>query len=135
MWLGQARQLCPKLVCVPYQFEEYRQVSQQLYEILASYTHEIQAVSCDEAFVDLTNYVEAGQSRFEYCRKTYYYRPYTLCPDIVQFHCACLRFEIFLYLFQTAILSLLISRHSFHFSTKRINEDKRLSHSKGTISI
>ena len=88
MWLGQARQLCPKLVCVPYQFEEYRQVSQQLYEILASYTHEIQAVSCDEAFVDLTNYVEAGQSRFEYCRKTHYCRPYTLCPDIVQFHCA-----------------------------------------------
>ena len=97
---------------------------------------EIQAVSCDEAFVDLTNYVEAGQSRFEYCRKTHYYRPYTLCPDIVQFHCAhVLDLKICLYLFQTAILSLLISRHSFHFSTKRINEDKRLSHSKGTISI
>ena len=60
MWLGQARQLCPDLVCVAYQFDEYRQVSQQLYEILASYTHEIQAVSCDEAFVDLANYIETG---------------------------------------------------------------------------
>ena len=58
MWLGQARQLCPNIVCVPYQFEQYRQVSQQLYEILASYTHEIQAVSCDEAFVDLASYME-----------------------------------------------------------------------------
>ena len=65
MWLGQARQLCPNLVCVPYQFEEYRQVSQQLYEILASYTHEIQAVSCDEAFVDLASYIETGQLLFQ----------------------------------------------------------------------
>ncbi|XP_028412709.1 DNA repair protein REV1-like [Dendronephthya gigantea] len=59
MWLGNARKLCPNLICVPYQFEDYRQVSQQFYEILASHTHEIQAVSCDEAFVDLTNYIES----------------------------------------------------------------------------
>ena len=68
MWLGRARQLCPNIVCVPYQFNEYRKVSQQLYEILASHTHEIQAVSCDEAFVDLTNYTEAGQSGFNCCK-------------------------------------------------------------------
>lgn len=73
MWLGRARKLCPGLICVPYQFQQYREVSQKLYEILASYTHEIQAVSCDEAFVDVTHYVETGEwvnvstsSTFEY---------------------------------------------------------------------
>ena len=61
MWLGQARQLCPDLICIPYEFKQYREVSQQLYEILASYTHKIQAVSCDEAFIDVTHYVETGE--------------------------------------------------------------------------
>ncbi|XP_046857755.1 DNA repair protein REV1-like isoform X2 [Xenia sp. Carnegie-2017] len=59
MWLGNARKLCPHLVCAPYEFEEYRRVSQQLYEIIASYTHQIQAVSCDECFADLSDYMES----------------------------------------------------------------------------
>lgn len=61
MWLGNARKLCPHLVCAPYEFEEYRRVSQQLYEIIASYTHQIQAVSCDECFADLSDYMESGK--------------------------------------------------------------------------
>ena len=65
MWLGQARQLCPGLICIPYEFKQYREVSQQLYEILASYTHKIQAVSCDEAFIDVTHYVETGEEAVE----------------------------------------------------------------------
>ena len=37
MWLKQALQCCPELVTVPYDFAEYREVSQQLYEILSRY--------------------------------------------------------------------------------------------------
>eukprot|EP00112_Aurelia_sp_Birch-Aquarium-sp1_P007254 Seg179.3 transcript_id=Seg179.3/GoldUCD/mRNA.D3Y31 product="DNA repair protein REV1" protein_id=Seg179.3/GoldUCD/D3Y31 len=55
MFLGNARSKCPELICVPYQFESYRTVSQKFYEILASYTSEIEAVSCDEALLDVTD--------------------------------------------------------------------------------
>ena len=54
-FLGEARKLCPNIVCVPYEFDKYRKVSQQLYEILVSYSHDIEAVSCDEAYVDVTH--------------------------------------------------------------------------------
>ena len=55
MILGKARKLCQNIVCVPYEFEKYRQVSQKLYEILVSYTHDIEAVSCDEAYIDVSD--------------------------------------------------------------------------------
>ncbi|XP_044289663.1 DNA repair protein REV1 isoform X1 [Varanus komodoensis] len=54
MFFGQAKQLCPNLQAVPYDFQAYREVAQTMYETLASYTHSIEAVSCDEALVDVT---------------------------------------------------------------------------------
>uniref|UniRef100_A0A8C8VKT7 DNA repair protein REV1 n=1 Tax=Pelusios castaneus TaxID=367368 RepID=A0A8C8VKT7_9SAUR len=54
MFFGQAKQLCPNLQAVPYDFHAYKEVTQTLYETLASYTHNIEAVSCDEALVDIT---------------------------------------------------------------------------------
>lgn len=57
-FLGNARKLCPNLICVPYEFDKYRAVSQKLYEILVSYSHEIEAVSCDEAYIDVTHAIE-----------------------------------------------------------------------------
>ncbi|XP_069060491.1 DNA repair protein REV1 [Pleurodeles waltl] len=54
MFFGQAKQLCPNLKAVPYDFDSYKEVAQTLYETLASYTHNIEAVSCDEALVDIT---------------------------------------------------------------------------------
>lgn len=54
MFFGQAKQLCPNLIAVPYDFDSYKEVAQTLYETLASYTHDIEAVSCDEALVDIT---------------------------------------------------------------------------------
>ncbi len=35
--MGKAKQLCPDLVTIPYDFEGYKQVSQQLYDIVARY--------------------------------------------------------------------------------------------------
>uniref|UniRef100_A0A7N4V6P6 DNA repair protein REV1 n=2 Tax=Sarcophilus harrisii TaxID=9305 RepID=A0A7N4V6P6_SARHA len=54
MFFGQAKQLCPNLQAVPYDFHAYKEVSRTMYETLASYTHNIEAVSCDEALVDIT---------------------------------------------------------------------------------
>ncbi|XP_060501387.1 DNA repair protein REV1 isoform X3 [Panthera onca] len=54
MFFGQAKQLCPNLQAVPYDFHAYKEVAQTMYETLASYTHNIEAVSCDEALVDIT---------------------------------------------------------------------------------
>lgn len=59
MSVGRAVQLCPDLQLVPYDFEKYRQVSQILYETIISYSHLVQAVSCDEAFVEFTDYVSS----------------------------------------------------------------------------
>ncbi|XP_037542483.1 DNA repair protein REV1 [Nematolebias whitei] len=52
MCFGKAKQLCPSLQSVPYDFEAYKEVALNMYEILASYTHDIEALSCDEALVD-----------------------------------------------------------------------------------
>uniref|UniRef100_A0A1I8F1V2 UmuC domain-containing protein n=1 Tax=Macrostomum lignano TaxID=282301 RepID=A0A1I8F1V2_9PLAT len=52
MLLGRARELCPELITVPYEFEAYEAASSQLYRLLGEFTHSLQAVSCDELFVD-----------------------------------------------------------------------------------
>ncbi|XP_053444353.1 DNA repair protein REV1 isoform X2 [Nycticebus coucang] len=54
MFFGYAKQLCPSLQAVPYDFHAYKEVARAMYETLASYTHNIEAVSCDEALVDIT---------------------------------------------------------------------------------
>ncbi|XP_040849733.1 DNA repair protein REV1 isoform X3 [Ochotona curzoniae] len=54
MFFGYAKQLCPNLQAVPYDFDAYKEVARTMYETLASYTHHIEAVSCDEALVDIT---------------------------------------------------------------------------------
>lgn len=54
MFAGQALILCPELKTIPYDFEGYREVAFTLYNTIAQYTLDIEAVSCDEMFVDLT---------------------------------------------------------------------------------
>ncbi|CAH1118562.1 unnamed protein product [Phaedon cochleariae] len=54
MFLGQAVKLCPELKTLPYDFEGYKEVSNMLYKTIASYTLDIEAVSCDEMYVDIT---------------------------------------------------------------------------------
>lgn len=55
MFMGRAKQICPDLVTIPYDFEGYQTVSKALYDTVASYTHDIEAVSCDEMLVDCTD--------------------------------------------------------------------------------
>ncbi|XP_051882726.1 DNA repair protein REV1 isoform X2 [Pristis pectinata] len=54
MFFGRAKQLCPDLQAVSYNFKAYKEVASIMYETLASYTYDIEAVSCDEALVDIT---------------------------------------------------------------------------------
>lgn len=58
MFVGQALNLCPELKTLPYDFEGYREVAYTLYDTIAQYTLNIEAVSCDEMFVDLTDILD-----------------------------------------------------------------------------
>ncbi|XP_035995018.1 DNA repair protein REV1 isoform X2 [Fundulus heteroclitus] len=55
MFFGKAKQLCPALQSVPYDFDAYKEVALNMYEILASYTHDIEALSCEEALIDASS--------------------------------------------------------------------------------
>lgn len=51
MYTRRALELCPNLTILPYDFEAYQTISQELYKVLAKYADVLQAVSCDEAFI------------------------------------------------------------------------------------
>ncbi|XP_020114515.1 uncharacterized protein LOC109728471 isoform X7 [Ananas comosus] len=54
MFVRDAKACCPHLVIVPYNFEAYEEVADQFYSILHKYCNKVQAISCDEAFLDMT---------------------------------------------------------------------------------
>ncbi|XP_028797962.1 DNA repair protein REV1 [Neltuma alba] len=54
MFVRDAKALCPDLVIFPYNFEAYEEVADQFYSILHRRCHKVQAVSCDEAFLEVT---------------------------------------------------------------------------------
>lgn len=59
MFLGRAKELCPEVIVLSYDFKGYEEVSQQVLEILdrliTSENHRgnVEVVSCDEAYVEL----------------------------------------------------------------------------------
>ncbi|XVE93451.1 hypothetical protein REPUB_Repub01dG0193800 [Reevesia pubescens] len=55
MFVRDAKALCPQLVILPYNFEAYEEVADQFYNILHKHCNRVQAVSCDEAFLDVTD--------------------------------------------------------------------------------
>ncbi|CAH0521822.1 unnamed protein product [Peronospora belbahrii] len=52
MFMQTARELCPDLVVLPYEFDAIQRVSFQIYDIFFSHTPFVQAVSCDEAYLE-----------------------------------------------------------------------------------
>nr|XP_061799932.1 DNA repair protein REV1-like [Nerophis lumbriciformis] len=52
MFFGKAKKLCPTLQSVPYDFDAYKEVALTMYETLAGYSHDIEALSCDELLLD-----------------------------------------------------------------------------------
>jgi DNA polymerase-4 len=51
---SRAVRLCPQLVIVPPRFQQYRAVSQQVFEIFRSVTPLVEPLSLDEAYLDVT---------------------------------------------------------------------------------
>lgn len=64
MFVGQALKLCPDLKTIPYDFEEYRKTAFNLYNTVAKYTLDIEAVSCDELYADLTSMIKDCEINF-----------------------------------------------------------------------
>ena len=66
MFLGRARELCPSLVVLPYDFEGYEEVSEQVADILyayaAKYQGDVEQVSCDELYMELHLVTSDGES-------------------------------------------------------------------------
>ena len=54
MSVVKAKQLCPQLILIPARHKYYFQVSEQIRSILHEYTDKIEPLSCDEAFLDVT---------------------------------------------------------------------------------
>ena len=54
--MNKAKQLCPDLIVMPYTFDAYERVSEQLYRIFLRYSPRVKPVSCDEGYLDLTGF-------------------------------------------------------------------------------
>ena len=54
MPMSQAKRLCPQAIVLPVRGKVYRAVSQQVFAIFERYTDQIQPISIDEAFLDVT---------------------------------------------------------------------------------
>ncbi|THH06773.1 hypothetical protein EW146_g9508 [Bondarzewia mesenterica] len=61
MSLQQARTLCPAIMTIPYEFERYKQFSLKFYTILMAHADDLQAVSVDEALIEVTSTVSQMQ--------------------------------------------------------------------------
>ncbi|CCM04532.1 uncharacterized protein FIBRA_06713 [Fibroporia radiculosa] len=57
MSLQQARRLCPTVLTIPYEFQRYKKLSLQCYTVLMAHADDLQAVSVDEALIDVTSSV------------------------------------------------------------------------------
>lgn len=57
MYLGRAKQLCPDLIVLNYDFDGYKEVSDQLANILSGFADEygglVESVSCDESYLEI----------------------------------------------------------------------------------
>ena len=54
MSMSQAKKLCPQVLVIEPNFEKYRAVSTQIHQIFQRYTHIIEPLSLDEAYLNVT---------------------------------------------------------------------------------
>ncbi|CAD5115879.1 DgyrCDS4817 [Dimorphilus gyrociliatus] len=67
MLMGKAKKLCPELQTINYDFEGYSEVARILYDTVASFTHDIEAVSCDEMLIDCVDVLaDTGASPMQF---------------------------------------------------------------------
>eukprot|EP00887_Chlorella_sp_A99_P002876 scaffold6.g2876.t1 len=58
--IGAARERCPHLIVVPYDYEAYNAVCEKVYGVLLRYTSCVQPLSVDEAYLDITGLGDPG---------------------------------------------------------------------------
>jgi DNA polymerase IV len=54
MPMARARRLCPDAVIVPPRFDRYQEVSATIMEVFSNFSPDVEALSLDEAFLDMT---------------------------------------------------------------------------------
>ncbi|KAK8949785.1 DNA repair protein REV1 [Platanthera guangdongensis] len=64
MFVRDAKACCPNLVVFPYNFEAYEEVADQFYSILHKHCNKVQALSCDEAFLDISEFSDLDPENF-----------------------------------------------------------------------
>ena len=60
MWSKQARELCPELIVVPYEFEKYEEAASKVHEILNNHCERVKIMSIDEAYIEISNELQNG---------------------------------------------------------------------------
>ena len=65
MPISIAYRRCPQAVFLPVNFEKYRRASKQVFEILYQFTPELEPISIDEAFLDITTSYHLFGSPFD----------------------------------------------------------------------
>ena len=59
---SRAIRLCPQLIIIPHNFEKYRKASRQVRAIMERFTDKIEPLSLDEAYLDVTDCTDFGNS-------------------------------------------------------------------------
>ena len=54
MWMKRAKELCPELIAVPYEFEKYEKAASKVQAILNNHCERVKIMSIDEAFIEIT---------------------------------------------------------------------------------
>jgi DNA polymerase-4 len=67
--MAVAKRLCPHAIVVPTRFERYREISEQMFTILESFTPIVQPLSIDEAFLDVSGSERLHGSGVDIARK------------------------------------------------------------------
>ena len=54
MWVSAAKQKCPQLLILPYEFEAYASTAEDMYRAVLALTPHVMGISCDECYADAT---------------------------------------------------------------------------------
>lgn len=69
MPISKAYQLCPSAVFLPVDFKKYHAASDKIFDIFYDFTPDIEPISIDEAFLDITGSFHFFKTPLEACRK------------------------------------------------------------------
>lgn len=65
----KAMELCPQLIIVPVRFDVYKSVSSQIRAIFGRFTEDIEPLSLDEAYLDVSHWTSSGEAIASEIRK------------------------------------------------------------------